>query len=67
MEKYIRFFLGDIVRMKKNHPCGNDQWEVVKLGTDIKIRCLKCGRNVMLHRRKFEKSVKEILKRGTEG
>lgn len=56
------FYLGDIVEMKKGHPCGNNQWEIIRLGADIKIKCTKCGRIVMLPRNKFEKDVKKIIK-----
>jgi hypothetical protein len=48
--------------MKKQHPCGNDQWEIMRVGMDFRIRCLKCGRMVMLPRPKFEKSVKEVVR-----
>lgn len=54
--------LGDIVRMKKPHPCGESLWKVVFVGSDIKIRCEKCGRVVMLERPVFEKRVKRIEK-----
>jgi len=64
LDKIPKFYLGDIVRTKKLHPCGNDRWEVVRLGADIRMKCLRCGRHVLLPRRKFEKSVKEILQRG---
>jgi hypothetical protein len=56
------FYIGDIVEMKKGHPCGSNNWEVIRLGADIKIRCLGCGRIVMLTRSKFEKRVKKIIK-----
>lgn len=56
------FYLGDIVETRKEHPCGNKTWEIIRLGADIKIKCLKCGRIVMLPRSKFEKSVKKIIK-----
>ena len=46
----LKVVLGDVVRMRKTHPCGNDQWEVVRLGADIGIRCLKCGRRVLMPR-----------------
>ena len=52
---------GDIVKMRKTHPCGNDLWKVVYVGADIKIRCEKCGRIVMLERPVFEKRVKKIV------
>lgn len=56
--------MGDVVRLRKEHPCGSDEWRVVRLGTDIGIRCLGCDRRVVLPRRKFEKSVKEFIERG---
>lgn len=56
------FNLGDIVQTKKEHPCGSSQWEIIRLGADIKIKCLGCGRIVMIPRVKFEKSVKKIVK-----
>ena len=40
--------LGSIVTMKKEHPCGTNEWEIVRLGADIKIKCVNCGRFVML-------------------
>jgi len=59
--------LGDIVQMRKAHPCGSDRWEIIRTGADIKIKCLGCGRIVMLDRPEFEKRVKKILehKQGT--
>ncbi|ABK61634.1 conserved hypothetical protein [Clostridium novyi NT] len=56
------FFLGDIVEMKKQHPCGSKEWEVIRVGADIKIKCTGCDRIVMLPRSKFEKMVKKIVK-----
>lgn len=53
--------LGDVVRLRKVHPCGGYEWEVVRLGADIGIRCRTCGRRVLLERRIFEKRVKEFL------
>lgn len=57
------FLLGDIVEMKKVHPCGSKNWEVIRLGADIKIKCLGCDRIVMIPRSKFEKGVKKIVKK----
>ena len=57
-----KFYLGDIVQMKKQHPCGSYDWEVLRLGADIKIKCVGCGRLVMLPRSKFQKGVKKIIK-----
>jgi hypothetical protein len=53
--------LGTIVQMKKQHPCGSFQWEVTRLGADIKIKCLGCERIVMLPRSKFEKDAKKVI------
>ena len=57
-----KFYLGDIVQMKKQPPCGSYEWEVLRLGADIKIKCVGCGRLVMLPRSKFQKGVKKIIK-----
>ena len=56
--------LGDVVRLRKKHPCGNDEWEVVRVGADIRIKCLKCQRHVLLERRVFERRVKAFISRG---
>lgn len=52
--------LGSIVIMKKNHPCGSNKFEVVRMGADIKIKCLECGHIVMLPRIDFNKRIKKI-------
>jgi hypothetical protein len=56
--------LGDIVHLKKKHPCGSYEWQVVRLGADIGIKCLKCRRRVLLPRGVFERRVKEFISRG---
>lgn len=56
--------LGDIVRLRKVHPCGGYEWEVVRLGADIGIRCRTCSRRVLLERSVFEKRVKTFVSRG---
>ena len=63
-----KYMVGDIVKMKKSHPCGSDEWEVMRTGMDFRIKCLGCGRQVMLPRPKFEKGVKKVIKAvvGTE-
>lgn len=55
------FDLGDIVKMKKVHPCGTDLWEVIRLGADIKIKCTGCQRIVMIPRVKFVKAAKKVV------
>lgn len=49
--------------MRKPHPCGGNEWEVIRTGLDIRIRCLQCGRKVMMPRVKFERGVKKFLHR----
>ena len=56
------FYLGDIVEMKKEHPCGSKEWEIIRVGADIKIKCCICNRIVMIPRSKFEKDVKKVIK-----
>ena len=53
--------LGDIVRLRKPHPCGGYEWRVLRLGADIRIQCLRCNRRVLLEQREFERSVKTLL------
>ena len=55
------FNLGDIVEMKKTHPCGTNNFEIIRIGADIKIKCVGCGRIVMIPRRKFQKDAKKIV------
>jgi hypothetical protein len=63
----LEIHIGDQVRMRKPHPCGGYEWEVVRVGADIGVRCLTCGRRVMLPRSKFEKRVKAILNEEKHG
>lgn len=54
--------LGSQVIMKKDHPCGTNLWEVVRMGADIKIKCINCGRCIMLPRIEFDKKLKKVVK-----
>ena len=56
-----KYNVGTKVTMKKNHPCGANNWEIVRLGADIKIKCLKCGHVVMIPRVEFNKKIKKII------
>ena len=56
--------LGDLVQMRKTHPCGSDRWVITRTGADIKIRCHGCGRIVMLDRDSFLRRRKAVLSRG---
>ena len=53
--------LGDILIMKKSHPCGEKQWRVLRVGADFRLRCLGCGHELMLPRSKAEKAIKKLL------
>lgn len=57
--------VGDVVTMKKPHPCGSLQWRVTRVGADFKLRCLGCGREVMTPRSKAERGIKKV-ERGSE-
>jgi len=57
--------VGDIVQMRKPHPCGGDTWEVVRIGAEIGIRCQTCKRKVLLLRSDFERRVKRIVERAS--
>ena len=56
--------LGDLIQTRKKHPCGSDRWQVIRIGADIKIKCLDCGRVVMMERPEFIKRRKKILEQG---
>ncbi|MFU8771074.1 MAG: DUF951 domain-containing protein [Anaerolineales bacterium] len=58
--------LDDIVRLRKPHPCGGFEWKVVRLGADIRLQCLKCGRLVLLPRRQLSRRVKTILTKSND-
>ncbi len=58
--------VGDVVEMRKVHPCGSNRWQVYRIGADIGLRCLGCERRVMLPRRQFDKAVKKWISRQGE-
>jgi len=55
------FKLNDYVTMKKQHACGTNEWQIIRVGADIKIKCVNCQREVMIDRLKFEKRLKKVL------
>lgn len=57
----MKISVGDKIQTKKPHPCGSSEWTVVRVGADIKIKCLGCGRVVMLTVTEFEKRLKKII------
>lgn len=60
----VPFYVDDVVRLRKPHPCGSTDWVVVRVGADIGIRCQTCGRRVLLPRRTIEKRLKTFISRG---
>ena len=58
--------LGDLVQMRKTHPCGSDKWTVIRVGAAIKIRCSGCGRIVMMDRADFTKRMKKVIEHAKE-
>ena len=61
MEKK-QFDLGDVVQMKKPHPCGTNEWEIIRMGMDIRIKCVHCKHSVLIPRAGFEKKMKKVLR-----
>ena len=55
--------VGDILKMKKPHPCGSKEWEVLRIGADFRLKCVGCGHQIMIARRQAEKNIKEICKK----
>ncbi len=66
MRQRIDYHVGDIVKMKKSHPCGSFLWEITRTGMDFGMKCKGCGHFVMLARPKFEKAVKCVVETATE-
>ncbi|OKP81541.1 hypothetical protein A3844_25870 [Paenibacillus helianthi] len=61
MERKV-FGLGDVVLMKKPHPCGTNEMEIIRMGMDIRIKCTGCHHSVLIPRAKFEKNMKKVLR-----
>lgn len=55
--------VGDIVRLKKQHPCGSREWEVLRIGADFRLKCRGCEHQIMIARRDVEKNVREVIKK----
>lgn len=56
-----QFQLGDVVQMKKAHPCGTNAWKVIRMGMDVRIKCTGCEHSVMIPRLEFERKMKKVL------
>jgi hypothetical protein len=53
---------GDLVRLKKKHPCGSNEWRIVRTGVDIRIECLGCGRSMLMERSLLERKIQKVIK-----
>ena len=58
----MQFAIGDIVKLKKKHPCGSFEWEILRVGADFRLKCKGCGHQIMISRKLVEKNVTEIRK-----
>lgn len=59
----MEYEIGDIVKLKKKHPCGSYEWEILRVGADFRLKCIGCGHQMMMGRKIVEKSTKEIRKK----
>lgn len=66
MQSDYHFQVGDIVKMKKAHPCGSQEWELTRVGMDFGMKCCGCGHFIMLPRIKFEKAVKALVREANQ-
>lgn len=53
--------VGDVLKLKKQHPCGSSEWEVLRIGADFRLKCKGCEHQIMIARRALEKNIKQIL------
>jgi len=64
MQSATQVTVGDILEMKKSHPCGANTWQVLRVGVDFRLRCTGCGHELMLPRARILKSIKRIIRNG---
>ncbi len=62
----MEILVGDIIKLKKQHPCGSSEWEVLRTGADFRLRCCGCSHQVMLTRREVEKNIRRITRNGCD-
>jgi len=65
-KKKMDIRVGDIVTLKKPHPCGSSEWEILRTGQDFKIKCMGCGHQVMVARKQVEKNLKSFKRAGQD-
>ncbi|HEY8392413.1 MAG TPA: DUF951 domain-containing protein [Capillibacterium sp.] len=62
MKEPLKLSVGDRVQLRKPHPCGGTEWEILRVGMDIRLQCLTCGRLVLIPRVKLEKGIKKLIR-----
>lgn len=62
----MEFHVGDVIKLKKAHPCGSNEWEILRVGMDFRLRCQGCGRQVMVARKLVEKNFRGFVKNACE-
>lgn len=58
-----QYEIGDIVKLKKQHPCGSSEWEILRVGADFRLKCTGCGHQIMIARKLVEKNTRNLRKR----
>ncbi|MGN6714953.1 DUF951 domain-containing protein [Anaerocolumna jejuensis] len=59
--------VGDVVKLKKQHPCGSYLWEVLRIGMDFRLKCEECGHQIMIPRKQVEKNLRQLIRKEEEG
>ena len=62
MNEKLNYEVGDIVKLKKTHPCGSSQWEILRVGADFRLKCMGCGHQIMIARKKKKKNTRGLTK-----
>lgn len=63
MNEELQYEVGDIVQLKKPHPCGSKEWEIIRIGADFKLKCCGCGHLIMVERKLVQKKTKTLIKK----
>ena len=66
MNEKLNYEVGDIVKLKKTHPCGSSQWEILRVGADFRLKCMGCGHQIMVPRKLVEKNTRQITKKADQ-
>ncbi len=61
----FEFEVGDVVSLKKRHPCGSSDWEILRVGADFRLKCMGCGHQIMVARKLVEKNARNLIKKST--